>query len=371
MQNLAGSVAEEEFDIDSFAQTKIVVIGSGGAGNNSMTRLMEMGGIRGAETIAINTDRQHLEMSRADRKLLIGYQLTRGLGAGGYPEIGREAAIESKKDLKEIIEGAQLVFLVAGLGGGTGTGSLPILAEIAKNEGAIVIGAVTTPFDLEKARMGKAEEGLVELRKVADTVIVIDNNKLVEHVPDLPLNKAFAVIDELIATMIKGISETITVPSLVNLDFADIRAIMMAGGVAMIGVGQSNTQNRAQEAVYDALTHPLLDVDYKNAKGALVHITGGHDLSLKEVTEIGDLITEEIDPSAQVIWGTRIDPEMGRNIQVMVIMTGVSSPQLLGKFSEEEIKEMESEERPFVKVPVQHAAKKPRLFQDLEIDYVR
>ena len=362
--------ASERMDEGEILETpdaKIVVIGTGGAGNNTVTRLTEMGGVFGAETVALNTDKQHLRISKADKKLLIGYELTNGLGAGGFPAVGRDAAVESKQDIKDIVDGCHLLFLSVGLGGGTGTGSAPVLAEIAKKSGAIVIGVTTMPFNMEKARIEKAEEGLLELRRIADTVIVIDNNKLVQYCPDLPLNKAFAVADELIATMIKGISETITKPSLVNLDFADIKATMSNGGVAMIGVGESNTKNRADEAVQDALRHPLLDVDYQGATGALIHITGGEDLSLREVTRIGELISENLDTRAQVIWGARTIPEFNGKVQVMTILTGVQSPQILGNIPKgEPVSQPVSKELPLEP----YMPKKPHLLREMDIDYI-
>jgi len=322
---------EEETSPLGAMNANIVVIGAGGAGNNSITRLMKMGGVKGAKSIVINTDAQHLEASKAEKKLLIGYQQTKGLGAGGFPEVGRQAAESSKNEIKEMVKDANLVFLTCGLGGGTGTGALPVVAEIAKNTGAIVVATVTTPFDLEKARLLKAEEGLIELRENCDTVIVVDNNKLLEYVPQLPVDQAFGVADELIATMMKGISETITVPSLMNLDYADVKSIMTGGGVAMIGVGESEGKNRVEEAVHDAMNHPLLDVDYRGASGALIHVTGGPNMTLAEVTDAGDAISGALDPSAQVIWGARIDPQMENKIRVMTIITGVKSPNILGK----------------------------------------
>ncbi len=368
----AGERPQQAFEDLEVPEAKIIVIGTGGAGNNTVTRLMEMGGVYGAETICMNTDKQHLRITKADKKLLIGYELTRGLGAGGYPEVGKESAMESKQEIKELVDGSSLVFLSTGLGGGTGTGSAPVIAEIAKHNGAIVIGVTTMPFNMEKARIVKAEEGLLRMREVSDTVIVIDNNKLVEYCPDLPLNKAFAVADELIATMIKGISETITKPSLVNLDFADIRAIMSNGGVAMIGVGESNTKNRAEEAVQDALKHPLLEVDYRGASGALLHITGGEDMTLSEVTYIGEAVSENLDPAAQVIWGARIDPDYAGKIRVITVLTGVHSPQILGKIgrqrADDEVSRIQSSERQPV-LP-QMPRRKPALLKELDIDYV-
>lgn len=360
---------QEEIDALETPDAKIVVVGVGGAGNNTITRLMELGGVYGAETIALNTDKQHLRISKADKKLLIGYELTKGLGAGGFPKVGKEAAVESKQDIKDMIDGAHLTFISVGLGGGTGTGGAPIVAEIGKKSNSIVIGVCTMPFNMEKARIEKAEEGLIRLRELADTVIVIDNNKLVEYVPDLPLNKAFAVADELIATMIKGISETITKPSLVNLDFADIKATMSNGGVAMIGVGESNTKNRAEEAVQDALRHPLLDVDYRGATGALIHVTGGEDLTLSEVTHVGDMVSKHLDNSAQVIWGARISPVYNGRIQVMTILTGVQSPQILGRLPVANSQE-DAQGQPLKTAIKAYTPRKPAILKEMDIDYI-
>lgn len=326
--------AEEEFGF-SVKKARITVFGVGGAGQNTVTRLSEMG-IQGANTIAINTDAKHLTVAKADRKILIGKELTRGLGAGGYPEVGRKCAEESRNELKEALEGSDLVFICSGLGGGTGTGATPIIAEIAKSMGAITVGAVTMPFKIEGARIGKAEDGLAMLRQSADSVIVIENDRILKYAGQLPLQKAFAVADELIASMVKGITETITLPSLVNVDYADVRAIMYAGGVAALGVGESNSTDRARDSVTKALTNPLLEVDYTGAKGALLHITGGNDMKLDEVNEIGETVSQYLDPSAQVIWGARILPEFEGKIQVITIITGVQSPYILGPIAQEE-----------------------------------
>ncbi len=324
---------------EGFGEARILVIGSGGAGNNTIDRLSQIG-ISGAELIAINTDKQHLSVIQAHKKILIGYELTKGLGAGGYPEIGEQSALEAKPALKEIMDGADLIFLTAGLGGGTGTGSLPVIAEVAQDVGAVVVGAVTMPFKIERARIGKAREALAKLRKNCDSVVVVDNNKLLSYVPELPMQQAFAVADEVLARMVKGITETITLPSLINLDFADVRAVMQGGagkGIAMIGLGESDTRNRAEEAVLHALENPLLEVDYRGAVGALVHITGGPDLTLSEANKIGEIATSYLRDDANVIWGARIDPDYEGKVQVMVIMTGVRSPDILGPNSEIEV----------------------------------
>jgi len=285
--------------------------------------------------VAVNTDKQQLAVLSDDLvKILIGKSVTRGLGAGGYPEIGRKAAEESRNELKEVLEGADLVFAVAGLGKGTGTGSIPVVAEIAKSMGALVIAVVTMPFSVEGARIHKAEEGLARLREHADTVIVIENDRLLKYAGNLSIQQAFAVSDELIANMIKGITETITLPSLVNLDYADVRAVMSTGGgVASIGVGESSSSDRARDAVQKALQNPLLDVDYTGAQGALVHITGGEDLTLDEVNAIVETVYQQLDPSSIVYFGARILPEYEGRVQVITIVTGVKSPYILGRIS--------------------------------------
>lgn len=318
---------DDQFDM--FGQPRILIVGCGGAGNNTINRLYNIG-IEGAETIAINTDKQHLDIIRADKKILVGKTLTRGLGAGGYPEVGAKAAELARGTLEEVFKNADLVFITAGMGGGTGTGVAPVVADIAKEQGAIVVGMVSSPFRVERARAVKAEEGLEEFRRAADTVIVLDNNRLLEYVPNLPIDQAFSVMDQLISETVKGITETITKPSLINLDYADIRAIMSCGGVAVMLVGESKNQDKSDDVVRAALNHPLLDVDYRGATGSLVHITGGPDLSLKEAEEIAASLTYELSPSANVIWGARISNEYEGKVRVMAIMTGVQSAQVLG-----------------------------------------
>jgi len=322
------------FDELRAGKANIKVFGCGGAGCNAITWLFNKG-INGATIYGINTDALHLSITKADEKILIGKELTRGLGCGGYPQKGREAAKESVSELKRAVSGADMVFVLAGMGGGTGTGSAPVVAQLAKESGAVVIGVVTMPFECEKARIEKAEFGLQELTEVADTVIIIDNNRLVDIAGNLPMEQAFAVANELVSTMIKGIVETITLPSLINLDYADVSAIMKNGDVAVIGVGESDTTARVEEAVKQALTHPLLDVDYKGATGALIHITCGPDFKLEEFSGVGELVTENISPDAQVIIGARINKEFQNRVRVITIMTGVKSPYVLGKRSYE------------------------------------
>lgn len=330
VENAMNNANQNQFDGLKIGQANIKVIGTGGAGNNMVSWLYRKG-IKGAEIIACNTDQQHLNISDADRKFLIGRDLTKGLGCGGFPEKGTEAAKESISEIKEVVKGSDMVFVCAGMGGGTGTGSGSVIAQAAKDAGAIVIGTVTMPFNIERARVDKAEFGLQQLRQVSDTVIVIDNNRLVQIAGNLPIQQAFAVANELISTMIKGIVETIAVPSLVNLDYADVKAIMTQGGVAAIGVGCSDTNNRVEEAVKGALSNPLLDISYEGATGALIHVCGGPDMTLDEVSRVGELVTESLDDDANVIWGARILEDMKGKLTVMTIITGVKSAWILGK----------------------------------------
>ncbi len=323
-----------DFDELKAGKANIKVIGIGGMGVNAVTWLYNKG-IEGATIYAANTDALHLSVSKADEKLLVGKELTRGLGAGGAPKIGREAAKEAMSELKKSVGGADMVFVLAGMGGGTGTGAAPVIAQLAKETGAVVIGVVTMPFESEKARIDKAEFGLQELREVTDTCIVLDNNRLVDIAGQLPIEQAFAVANELVSTMIKGIVETITLPSLINLDYADVSSIMKDGGVAVIGIGEADTQNRVTEAVQQALTHPLLDVDYKGATGALIHVTCGPDLKLEEFDTIGKTVSENLSPEAQVIIGARISKEFQGKVRVITIMTGVSSPYVFGSPAED------------------------------------
>ena len=313
---------------------KILVMGIGGAGNNTVNRMARVG-VAGAELIAVNTDKQHLSIVHDSiKKILIGQSVTRGLGAGGYPEVGLKAAEVSRAALSKVMEGTDMLFLTAGMGGGTGTGASPVVADIAKEQGAIVIAMVTYPFRMERARLIKADDGIDRLRKVADTVVIIDNNRLVELVPNLPIEQAFSVADEVISRAVKGITETITTPSLINLDYADVRSIMTAGGVSVISVGESRGHSRVEEVVEDTLKNSLLDVDYTGAKGCLIHITGGPDLTLGDANEIGERLTEAIDPQATVVWGARIIPEYEGRVEVIVIMTGVKSSHIKGVASE-------------------------------------
>ncbi len=327
-----GSTEKRDIDSVQDAETlKIVVLGTGGAGNNTVSRLQHIG-VEGAELVAANTDKQDLSKLEGNvTKILIGAKLMRGLGAGGFPELGAKAAEASHHELAEILEGTHLLFLCAGMGGGTGTGSAAVIAEIAKEQGAIVLAIVTFPFALERARLDKARAGIDNLRKVADTVVVLDNNKLVQYVPNLPLDKAFSVADEVVARAVKGITETIKEPSLINLDFADIKSVLGGGKVAVISVGDGEGPDRVDKAVTNTLSHPLLDVDYTGATGALIHITGGDNMTLGEANRIGEKLTQGLDPKAMVTWGARVSPQRKEKIEVIAIVNGVKSPHILGK----------------------------------------
>jgi cell division protein FtsZ len=310
--------------------TKIKVIGCGGAGTNTISRCTEAK-IEGADLIALNTDAQHLLISPAPHKVLIGRHLTRGLGAGSLPQVGEEAAMESEDDIRNAIVPADMVFVTCGLGGGTGTGSAPIVAQIAKEAGALTIGVVTLPFRVEGfVRLDNAETGLKRLRDACDTVIVIPNDKLLDIVPNLALNSAFKVADEVLMRSIKGITEMITKPGLVNLDFADLKTIMKRGGVAMIGLGEAEGENKAVNAVVEALNSPLLEVDISGATGALVNVTGGEDMTIGEAERVVEEVYSRVDPNARIIWGTTIDPDLRKNIRAMLVITGVKSKQILG-----------------------------------------
>jgi len=313
-------------------KAKIKVFGCGGGGNNTINRITEIG-IAGAETIAINTDAQDLLYTSADKKILIGKDLTKGLGAGSIPKIGEDAARESEHDIKSTIVGADMVFITCGLGGGTGTGSAPVVADLAKKSGALTVAVVTIPFKMEgQRRYENAMMGLESLRKSVDTLIVIPNDKLLELAPDLPLHTAFKIADEILTNAVKGVAELVTKAGLVNLDFADIRAVMGDGGVALIGVGESDSSNRAIEAVEKAINNPLLDVDITGANGALINVSGGADMTLEEARKVVEKISERLDPDARMIWGAQIADDLQGTIRVMLVVTGVKSSQIMGNY---------------------------------------
>ncbi len=312
-------------------KTNIKVVGCGGGGSNTINRLSEEG-LAGADLFACNTDAQHLLTINAQHKVLLGRRCTRGLGAGALPSVGEQAAREAEEDLKKYLSGADMVFVTLGLGGGTGTGSAPVVAELSKqvNQGNCLVMAVATlPFSSEgEVRMENALQGLQRLSTVVDTVITVPNDKLLELVPRLPLASAFKVADSVLANAIKGITEIITKPGLVNLDFNDLKTIMHGGGVALIGLGSSDSENRAEDAVNEALNSPLLKVDVKNAHGALVNVTGGPDMTISEAQKVAQVVQKAISPTARIIWGATIDQTMTGTIRCMVVLTGVTSPQL-------------------------------------------
>jgi cell division protein FtsZ len=324
---------------------KIKVIGVGGAGGNSLSRMKEIG-IKGGELVAVNTDAQDLLYAHADQKILIGKELTQGLGAGSNPKVGEEAAKESESEIKKKIAGADMIFITCGLGGGPGTGAAPVLAGLAKKQGALVIGVVTLPFTIEgRKRLENAMLGLEKMEATVDTLIVIPNDKLLELAPELPLHTAFKIADEILTNAVKGVTELVTTSGLVNLDFADIKAVMVDGGVSLIGMGESDSTNRAVEAIEKAIQNPLLDVDISNATGALVNIVGGPDMSLDECKVVIESVGNKLSPDAKLIWGAQISEDMEKSVRVLLIVTGVRSSQILGHGeSVESMKHREIEE---------------------------
>ncbi|MDI6886044.1 MAG: cell division protein FtsZ [archaeon] len=313
------------------ARTIIKVIGCGGSGTNTMQRMTEEG-IFGAELYALNTDAQHLLFSKVDRKLLIGKKTTRGLGAGSIPRLGEEAAKENESDIKAIVENADMVFVTCGLGGGTGTGAAPVVAQAAQEAGALTIGVVTLPFSAEGTiRIENTAYGLEQLRENTDTLIVIPNDKLLDMVPRLPLNEAFRVADEVLMRSVKGLTELITKPGLINLDFADVRTVMKDGGMAMIGLGESDGQNKAIESVRKAVSSPLLEVDVTDAKAALVNVIGGEDMTVEEAEGALQEVYKMMNLEARIIWGVQVSPELKSMIRTLLIVTGVKSEQIYAR----------------------------------------
>jgi len=327
-QEIAKDTDQELIEILKTLKTNIKIIGCGGSGSNTISRIMEEG-ITGADVIAANTDAQHLLLTQAPRKILLGKRLTRGLGAGAIPQIGEQAAREAEDEIRSVVEGADIVFVTAGMGGGTGTGSAHVVAELAKQVGALVIAVVTLPFTSEgKMRMENALWGLQKLKEKSDTVIVIPNDKLLQIVPRLPLNEAFRFADEILMSAIKGLTELITKPGLVNLDFNDLRTVMKDGGSAMIGIGQSGSQQRALDAAKKALTSPLLESDISTATSAIVSVTGSSNMSVEEAHSVLEEVKKAINPNARIIWGARIDESMKNDIKVLTILVGAKNKYL-------------------------------------------
>ena len=318
---------EQDYENATFAQIK--VIGVGGAGCNAINRMVQYG-LRGVEFIAVNTDRQALYLSKSEAKIQIGEKLTRGLGAGADPEIGRKAADESRELLVEAIKGADMVFITAGMGGGTGTGAASIVAECAKELGVLTVGVVTKPFTFEgKVRMRNAEIGIAALKPVVDTLITIPNDKLIDLVGRASLPDALRVADDVLRQGIQGISDLIAVPAMINLDFADVKTIMKEKGLAHMGIGNANGEKRAAEAARQAIESPLLETSINGARGVLMNITGGPDLSLLEVNEAAEIIAESADPDANIIFGADIDEAMGDSLRITVIATGFESERTI------------------------------------------
>ncbi len=301
----------------------IKVVGVGGAGNNGVNRMVE-NGLKSVEFISVNTDRQQLNVSKANKKIQIGEKLTRGLGAGANPEVGKCSAEESKSEIAEVLKGADMVFVTAGMGGGTGTGAAPIVAEVSKEMGILTVGVVTKPFPFEgKRRMMQAEAGIEELRQNVDTLIIIPNEKLLQVVEkQTSVMDAFKMSDDVLRQGVQGISDLITIPGLVNLDFADVKTIMLDAGVAHIGIGRASGEHRAQEAARQAIHSPLLETSIEGAGGVLLNVTGGKDLCLLEISEAADLVQKSVDPDANIIFGAVIDEKLENEIVITVIATG-------------------------------------------------
>lgn len=358
-------------------KTKIRIVGTGGGGNNTVTRLVEVG-ISEVDIIAVNTDAQDLLYAKADHKVLIGKNITNGLGAGSDPQKGEDSAKENIEELEEVLSDSDMVFITCGLGGGTGTGSAPVIAEISKRCGALTIAVVTLPFSDEGViRWENARKGLEQLQNNVDTVIVVQNDLLLDLVPDMPLNAAFKFADEILVNAVQGITELVTEKGLVNLDFADVKTIMQGGGLAMIGLGETDSQENIEEAAKKALENPLLDIDITGAKSALINITGGQDMSLKSAKTIMKTVAEQLDPSAKIIWGTRIDESMGQSLRVMLIVTCLKSgqPSTSGKetrrsfeISDETSSQDEAEEVQVVEnsdTASQHPSKSQKVFSEI------
>lgn len=317
---------------------KIAVAGVGGGGNNTVNRLSLMD-IKGANLFAFNTDSKQLNTLHPNiKRVSLGFSLTHGLGAGGFSDMGEKAAEMSRNEIDLLLRDTNLLFLTAGMGGGTGTGAAPVVADIAKKNGAIVVGIVTIPFALERVRLEVARRGIEKLRQSVDTLIVIDNQRLVTLYPNLQIEQAFKLADEITSRAVRGITEAITQPSLVNIDFADIRSIMNSGGLAMISVGSGQGSNRVEEVVKNTLKNKLLDVEYEGATGVLLHITGGPDMTLGEANQIGSMLTESVSPNASVTWGARLENDNAGRIDVIAIFTGVSSPAIFSGARKQEDK---------------------------------
>ena len=329
----------DQQDFNSTSVVKIKVLGVGGGGNNAVNRMIDAN-VASAEFVAINTDKQALLISKANKRLQIGERLTGGKGAGGIPEIGRKSAEESKTSITEVLKGADLVFITAGMGGGTGTGAAPVIAQIAKELGILTVGIVTKPFAFEnRKRMENAEKGIAELKKYVDTIVIIPNERLATILPEkITLVDAFRYADDVLRQGIQGISDLIVFPGMINLDFADIETIMKNRGLAHMGIGRGKGENKTLEAVRQAVASPLIETTIEGATGVVLNIKGGSGITLREVTEAANMVKEVIDPSCNLIFGSSIDPEMHDEVEITIIATGFK-----GKDDEEEEEEPEAE----------------------------
>lgn len=340
-------------DLKEFAKAakpSVAIVGLGGAGCNITTWIAQKG-ITGGRIIAANTDVNHLYVQKADKVILLGEKLCKGHGCGGYPEMGAQAAKENLTELKAELEGSNLVFLLAGLGGGTGTGAMPVVADLTRSLNALTIGCVTIPFTIEMSRREKAREAINLLAQSCDSVVIIDNSKLREVAGNLPLKEALNVANALVGSFVKNLTDTITQPSLVNLDFADLRAVMERGGISSIGIGEGDGAERVPKAVAQALSTPLLDVtDMASCYGVLIHIVGGEDLTLEEVAVTGEMIMDKVPNTKRIIWGAKVDNNLTGKVRVMAVLTGVESPFVSGtvrqKVVKEEVKVVEAPPKP-------------------------
>ncbi len=340
---------EDDEEIMKFLKSneqKIVIVGTGGSGSNTVDRIFELG-IKSADLVAMNTDARHLLKTKAQKKVILGKKVSKGRGAGSNPDVGEASAKESIEEIKQIVQDASLVFITGGMGGGTGTGSAPVIAEIAKSMGALTVAVVTLPFTSEgKIRMENAIAGMEKLKKNTDTLIVIRNDKLLSLVPDLPLNTAFKVCDEVLAGSVKGIAELVTKSGLVNVDFADLRTILSQGGYAVIGLGEASLdakkEDRARVAVETALNSPLLDADISSSTKALINVIGGEDMTLKEAEYVVAETSKKINQNAHIIWGARLDENIKKSsMRVLVVLAGVRFPKYEYKAPSAEVEELD------------------------------
>jgi len=331
----SGEIGQELESFLNDSAVKITVLGAGGAGNNTLDTLSERG-VAGARLVALNTDAQDLLDTNADNKVLLGRKLTKGLGAGNNPFVGEAAARESADEIRAGIGESDLVFVVGGLGGGTGGGTLPVVGEIARQQGILTIGIVSLPFQMEgQRRWDNAMGSLRKLEENVDALIVLPNEKLMKHAQDLPLHQAFKMSDNVSAQALKGIIELITLPGIVNLDFSDIKAVLKDSGVAVIGVGESDTLNRATECVQAALGNPLIEANLRGATGALINVTSGPDMTLSQAQHVIEEVRKALTDNAKIIWGTQLDPEMHGKIRVLVVITGLSSKAMVDSHAED------------------------------------